>query len=449
MEEDKRRREYILNIILVGSITMTSILDCILLYYTFSDGPGYKEMSFVTFSILPAFFIFLYALSRRSFSKVASYLLVGAYLVSNSYAAYRWGVTLQVVILTYALIIIVATILLGTKFGFFTTAAISAFIVPLWYAQFYGLMSMQNQRLRAADAFIFAILYFLIMIVAWLYNREIERSLLRAYRSEAELKKERDLLEIKIAERTEELNKTQFEKVEQLNRLAELGQLSSGLFHDVFNLLSAVSLRDEDLPSSSLIHAQNTTRQIENFTHAIQKQLDHRNSQEVFSLTEGIEQAIQLLDYKANKSRVHIIYKTIDRNIEYFEVPSRFHQVVLNLILNAIESYEALPHENKRDRTVIVELEERDGMVMLRVTDNGPGMPHEVGKKIFEPFFTTKGSTKGIGIGLTTIKKIIEENFHGTITVQSKANYGSTFTVIFPMKYPQKNERGNNYLKGT
>jgi signal transduction histidine kinase len=444
MDEERMRRENILNIILIGSIAMLAILDGIILLYSLQEGPRYDGVPFVVFSALPAFFVLLYVLSRRGFSTLASYLLIATYFVSNSYAAWRWGATLQVTVLTYALIIVTATILRGTKFGFFTTGVIAAFIIPLWYAQFNGIIPIEKQHLRVADAFIFSIIYFLIMIVAWLYNREIDRSLKRAHESERALKEERDLLEVNIQKRTDELSVVQLEKVEQLKRFAELGQLSSGLFHDIFNLLNAISLRQEDELDPALATAFNTTHQIQNFMEAVRKQIDHRSStQELFSLNKSIGQAIQLVVYKANKDHVVILFGSDQSDgrsdILYVNAPFKFHQVVLNLLLNAIESYEYLPSDDARDRIITVMLgrEERtDGtIVVLTIEDNGCGMTDAVRNKIFNPFFTTKEKGKGIGIGLAMVKKIIEEDLGGTIAVESEPYTRSLFTIEFPLNH--------------
>jgi signal transduction histidine kinase len=436
MDEEKRRREYILNIILIGSIVMLVILDAIVLFHSLHGGANYHDIPFETFSALPAFFIFLYVLSRRGFSTVASYLLVAIYLVSNSYAAYRWGIGMQTVLIAYALIIITATILRGTKFGFLVTSLITIFIIPLWYAQMYGLATTQTQQPYATDAVVFSILYFLIMIVAWLYNREIERSLRRARNSEQALIKERDLLEVKVLERTDELRRTQLEKVQQLNRLAELGQLSSGLFHDLLNLLNTLSLRSAEKAEPSLANAFNTSKQIEIFMQAIKNQIRGASTKESFSLTQGIHHVIQLVNYRANKEHVRIVFDH-DPNaaIVQFDAPFKFQEIVINLFLNAIDSYQSIPTSDKRTKTIEIGIQERDGMVILRVRDNGCGMTPEVQARAFEPFFTTKDASKGIGIGLATIKKIIEEDLFGTITVESEPGQGSLFTVTFPIQY--------------
>ena len=309
MNEDLLRRKHILEILLIGSVGMLVVLDAFVLFHSLQDGAAYPGITFGVFSVLPAFFIILYVLSRRGFSESVSYLLIWIYLASDSYVAYRWGVRVQVVLIAYALIIVMATILRGTKFGFFITGAIAAYITPLWYLQMHGIILMPTERPSGDDAVVLSVLYFLIMIVAWLYDREIQQSLRRAKDSEAALKEERNSLEIKVTERTDELRRTQLEKVQQLNRLAELGQLSSGLFHDLLNLLNALSLRSEDVGDPSLTSAFNTARQIENFMKAVRKQIGGVNTSELFSLIEGIDHVVQLVNYQANKGLVRIDFR--------------------------------------------------------------------------------------------------------------------------------------------
>ena len=399
MDEDLLRRKDILHTILIGSIVMLAILDGVVLFHTIQDGASYRDIPFAVFSVLPAFFILLYVLSRCGYQGPASYLLIATYLTSASYAAYRWGVGMQMVLIAYALIIVMATILCGTKCGFLVTGIIAAFIIPLWNAQIHGVIATQAQRLSADDAVVFSILYFLIMIVAWLYNREIEHSLRRAKISEQALKEERDLLEIKVAERTDELRRTQLEKVQQLNRLAELGQLSSGLFHDILNLLTALSLRadaDEE-KDPSLISALKTTKQIEGFMQAVRKQIRGVREWESFSLMEGVNHAIHLVRYQANKEHVSILFDHDPRaDIVHFDAPFKFQEIIINLLLNAIESYENIPASDHRARTIKITLEEHNEVATLSVRDNGCGMSPAVRARLFEPFFTTKKGSASV-----------------------------------------------------
>jgi len=102
--------------------------------------------------------------------------------------------------------------------------------------------------------------------------------------------------------------------------------------------------------------------------------------------------------------------------------PNQMRQVLVNLIKNAMEATEGAGE-------ISLSTEAKDGWVWLSVKDTGKGMSGEVLEKIFHPFFTTKD--KGTGLGLAVIHKIITDH-HGTITVETAADRGSTFTVKLP-----------------
>ncbi|MFH1241391.1 MAG: HAMP domain-containing sensor histidine kinase [Pseudomonadota bacterium] len=74
---------------------------------------------------------------------------------------------------------------------------------------------------------------------------------------------------------------------------------------------------------------------------------------------------------------------------------------------------------------------------MVRITDNGPGIPEDRQKKVFEPFFTTKAREKGTGLGLWVSYGIIEQ-MGGTIRLKSQVGKGSTFTVEVPIVIPER-----------
>jgi signal transduction histidine kinase len=445
--EDDRRREYILNIILVGSIAMLLVLDAVVLYYAISWGSHDHGISFWAFSMIPAFFVYLLVLSRRGHFMSASYLLIAAYFLSESYAVLRWTADMPPVLLGCALTIMFASILIDTRFGFITTGVVGAFLILAHYLQLGAVITSDaswKQNASPSDALVFAALLFLIMTVAWLSNREIEKSLTRARKSERELQHERDFLEVKVEERTEELRRAQFEKIEQVNQFAKFGQLASGLFHDVLNIMNTLSVKADfqaenglsDLTGNGFSsgNASVMTRQIEQFMRAIRKQLDRQECDEPFSLGEGIEQVIQLLSYKAHCEGVRVTFVREGKfDVVHFGNSFKFHQVMFNLILNGIEAHETVPREPGRERSVTVHVEEKNGSVIVAVNDKGCGIDESVRENIFDQFFSTKTGSNGMGIGLASVKKIVEEDFRGTITVASKKGDGSVFIVEFPI----------------
>lgn len=99
-------------------------------------------------------------------------------------------------------------------------------------------------------------------------------------------------------------------------------------------------------------------------------------------------------------------------------------RIVTNLVKNAIQS---IPHDRSPD--VNVSIQKLNNQVVIRISDNGVGIPPHLGDKIFEPKFTT--TTGGMGLGLAMVKKIVED-YHGEIRYISEENRGTEFTLKIP-----------------
>ncbi len=456
--DDSRRREFILNIILVGSLCLLIWSDIHILFTQYFDSSEVFDRSesipFSIFTIIVAAFFSLYALSRSGYFVIASYLLIVLYMAGTSYGMYRWGFDLPAGLLSLGLIIVMSSILISSRFGFAIALLIMGTLVSLgWISNASRTISpWKAQIVTATDAIQYAIILLIIATISWISNREIEKSLIRAKRSEEELKEERDLLEIKIEERTKELKLAQLEKMSQLYRFAEFGRLSSGLFHDLLNPLTAVALNINKLEQSPhpeapeianyVRKAVKASKRMEHFIEAIRKQIRTEELSEIFSVNDEIEQAIELLSYKARLANVSIMF-VADTPIKVYGNAIKFHQIISNLISNAIDAYIDVADKNTRC-TVIVQVREENERVHVSVTDKGCGIATEILEKIFDPFFTTKLAYRGTGLGLSTTKGIIEKDFAGKITVKSTPSKGSTFSVIFPHKLHASNTNDTN-----
>jgi signal transduction histidine kinase len=437
--EDNRRREYILNVILLGSIGILLVMEIWAMWYavhpTGHDSAGIRLAGF---SFFPAFFVGLYVLSRRGFVRIASYALVISLFAGDFYAVCRWGVNVPTAIVGYALIIVIASILIGTRFGFVITVLVAAAVILVWYFQSKGIIVADSEIFVGGDVVSLALMYCVIMVVASLSNREIERSLFRARRSERELKEERDLLEIRVEEKTRDFRKAQFEKVENVHRMAEFGELASGLFHDLVNLVTAILPKADTgqtpdrlaSPESRGAELETLTDRVKDFTDGMRRQLHERTEPELFSVDEAIAQAVQLLSYEARREKVQLVFDGTP-HARIFGDSFRFHHVATNLIANAIESYRST--DDGRGKTVWISVREAGHSLSVVVRDDGCGMSDDVQKKIFEPFFTTKAGDGGLGIGLAVVRRIVERDFGGTISVTSVVGSGSTFTVVVPL----------------
>lgn len=106
---------------------------------------------------------------------------------------------------------------------------------------------------------------------------------------------------------------------------------------------------------------------------------------------------------------------------------SHLTEAIYNLLLNACESLQF-----RDDGRIVVERSQQNGWALIRISDNGPGVPEEHLEAIFDPFFTTKASVNNWGIGLSYCHKIILGH-DGKIVVESKKDVGTTFTVFLPI----------------
>lgn len=455
-DEDGARSEFILNIFLAAVIGLSFVSFTINLIDWFRN----KEtaISAGVMFIIFSFFIFLYFLSRKGFFILASFIFLGVLFLLVSYVAIIYGVDLPEGVLTYALVIIMSGILISTRFAF-CVAFIVVFITLLFgYFQIHFFLPMdyswRTEATSIGNIIMIGILFSVIATVSWLSNREIEKSLARARRSEVDLKKERDSLEITVEARTRELKETQAEKMTQLYRFAEFGRLSSGLFHDLINPLTAVSLNIEKVKNMEEVRAHvksveektgavpiselseyvskaiSAAKKMEDMVSAVRKQLSRQETKSLFSVNEEIAQALEVLSYKAKKSCVAIrLFSRED--LKTYGDAVKFNQVALNLIANAIDAY--LP-AIAPPATITMSLSKEGGMIIFEVKDRGIGISEENKPRLFDPFFTTKEEGYGLGIGLSIVKRIVEKDFGGSIEVASREGEGSTFTVKFPQK---------------
>ncbi len=450
-DEDVARREFILNIILIGSIVLTFFLEIILLYSWMTKGEDYRGTPPELFSLVTFFFVFLLYLSRKGYSKQTSYTLIGLYYLGLFYTAFEWGFQLPFAVLGNVIIIVVASILISTRFSFFMTLVVSLSMIGLGYAQIEGIFNPRlywmSETAKLKEPIEYAAAYFLVTTVSWLSNREIIKSLKRARHSENLLIKERDNLEITVEERTRELRKTQFEKVSQLYHFAELGKLSSGVYHDLMSSVQAINLYAGELDQvidprvydvkKLLEKSIRATQRMENFMSSVRKQTQQNDCEKIFNINEEIEQAIELLSPKARHNHADIYFDAATPYTLYGN-PYKFHQIVVNLISNAIDSYQGIPLKNDSRREARLSLTRFDDRICLKVSDDGCGISPHLTTKIFDPFFTTK-SGNGTGIGLANTKESVEY-FKGSISVSSTENKGTTFTVTFPLHHESRAE---------
>ncbi len=168
-----------------------------------------------------------------------------------------------------------------------------------------------------------------------------------------------------------------------------------------------------------------------------------REHQAPADLRNGIETTLLILKHrlKANELRgaIAVICEYADP-VEIQCFSGQVNQVFMNILANAIDAIDEaicegqFNHQNKLPQIEIkIETSDDRESAIVRIKDNGPGMPQEVQDRIFERLFTTKDVGKGTGLGLSIVHEIIVEKHGGTIQVQSELDQGTEFRIVLPV----------------
>jgi signal transduction histidine kinase len=136
-----------------------------------------------------------------------------------------------------------------------------------------------------------------------------------------------------------------------------------------------------------------------------------------------LEPVVRLMESTARNRKVELVSQLGERVPEIWADPDQLKQIVLNLILNAIEASPAGGQVTLNIR------DSEDGTVVIEVRDQGPGIPAEQQEHIFDPFFTTKET--GTGLGLALVHQMVVEH-GGAIDVESAPGRGTAFRVALP-----------------
>ncbi len=257
-----------------------------------------------------------------------------------------------------------------------------------------------------------------------------------------ELRQMRDSLEQKVRERTAELEATQHELV-QTAKLSSLGQLVSGVAHEINNPLTSIlgfselamsrpsldpglraqlfTIRDESIRLKNLVANLNTfARRRPQHTVCV-------------DLRQVLDRTVNLRRYQLGASNVALHYDRPPGPVWVEGDPDQLGQVIFNLVLNSEQAI--LSCRTKGDIWLACGAE--GGRAWASVRDNGPGMSAEIRERIFDPFFTTKPVGQGTGLGLSISHGIIQQH-HGTITAESAEGQGATMRIVLPAAEPLK-----------
>ncbi len=230
-------------------------------------------------------------------------------------------------------------------------------------------------------------------------------------------------------------------------RMESVGRLSSGIAHDMNNILTPIFLSAFMLRRE--LSAEDHEKMLGNIETNAQrgadliKQLltfgcDAGGQRQVVQTNRLVSDMMKIMTGTFPKS-INMSSRTSDEVWPVLGDATQLHQVLLNLCVNARDAMPlggalALTTENIRldENFAAMNVDAAPGpYVLLRVTDTGEGIPPEVIDKIFDPFFTTKETGKGTGLGLSTVMGIVKSH-QGFVNLRSRVGVGTTFEIYLP-----------------
>ena len=264
--------------------------------------------------------------------------------------------------------------------------------------------------------------------------------------SRAELHEWGHTLEQRVERRTEQLRRAQAEAARG-EKLASVGQLASGVAHELNNPLTGIltfsSLLRQKLPDGSqdAEDVDLVIRETKRCAGIIKRLLDFARDkppEKTFSdLNRIIEDTVRLVERQAHVRDIEIALD-LDRTLPpIWADADQIKQVVMNMLINAQHAIEEKGTITVRSRRAAEAKSPEAGvepvpMVEFAVIDTGCGIPEKNLRRIFDPFFTSKGVGQGTGLGLSVSHGIVQAH-GGLIEVESKVGEGSTFRVFLPI----------------
>ncbi len=227
------------------------------------------------------------------------------------------------------------------------------------------------------------------------------------------------------------------EHLEQAEKWALVGKLAAGVAHSVRNPLTSVKMRLFSMERTLAL----SRSQVEDF-EVISEEIRHLDTivgnflefsrppklkMQQVSPSDAVDMAVQLLRHRLESYDVKVRIERNQRLPEISADPDQLKEVFVNLIVNACDAIVDGGH-------IVIQEEVRSKNsftknIVIKVSDDGPGVPNSIKEKLFQPFFSTK--EEGTGLGLSIATRIVEEH-RGELSLESHEGHGATFIITLP-----------------
>ncbi len=266
-----------------------------------------------------------------------------------------------------------------------------------------------------------------ILATVWLANR-MTRSL-RQHRRRLIIQNRR------IRAMSQKLRDQQEGMIQQ-EKMAAAGRMAAGVAHEVANPLASMDgllQLMERRPDKARPDAVGTLReQISRINQIVRRMTEFAHpgdgQWQVISLNDLVDKCLEMLRFDPRLKRVDLQRQFSPDSPRIRIIAESLHQVIINLVINALDAMEAVA-----DPRLVIRTGHDGGHVQVEVIDNGHGIPPAARRRLFEPFFTTKPVGKGTGLGLSISYSLVQK-LGGSIQVESREGQGARFTIHLPIE---------------
>jgi PAS domain S-box-containing protein len=263
----------------------------------------------------------------------------------------------------------------------------------------------------------------------------------------------------------------------QNEKMMSLGELAAGMAHEINNPLSAILHGVQNIYRRTAANLPTNLEIAEKHNISLEQLQGYLEERGIYKFIADIREAgersahivTNMLEFSRTSTRKHTpvnLIELMEHSVELatnsFDlqhlsgakrldiqrdyaarlplVPcsaAEIQQVFINIIRNAAQAFQSWPKQGKDRPWIKLSMHANENNVVIRISDNGPGMTDITKRHLFEPFFTTKEVGKGTGLGLSVSYFIITEHHDGQIEVESQQGRGSTFIITLPISIDQ------------
>lgn len=411
----------------ISGLVSLSLFILLVLNYFKEVKLFYLALSFLTL------FSLILILYKKGLLRLSTNLLTSSLLISLLLYLSFDNLNSDIIIVPCLLIIVLTCLFFTTKIA--SIIASTVIILLSFFTIYY-----KNQSLFSAQAIGCPLAVLVSAGLFLLICSYLKIILIRLEKKKTEVARLKHQLDDALDKQVNFLNSFGYKKIAQLYHCSELGRLSAGIYHDLLNILSAYSLNLEiqNHRQQKKLPFINQKRNKENIAIAkklgetmgiIKKYLKQSDAEKLFSPTEEIIQTIKLLKHQLNQAGIKIKLK-LNKRLKLYGSSLKFHKIISNLVSNSIDAYSL---KDGVEKLIIIELKKVKQHLHLIITDFGQGIAEKDLANIYNIFYSNK-PVSGNGIGLYSVKRIIEHDFSGQIEVFSRLNELTKFTVTIPLK---------------